>query len=137
MKTEKMRCVKMKVSYTMQCVLECIDIKVVPEIHFEALLKLEATSRTIHFTHYLGGVLSCAKPMVLWCKSGLCTHLVHTLPNAKPSMIHRVLSPIWKKVKKLAVTHSTWQLTASPSQPVPHSHKCLTFPSTSQRHSGT
>jgi len=27
--------------------------------------------------HYLGGVHSCAKPMVLWCKSGLCPHTWH------------------------------------------------------------
>jgi len=27
--------------------------------------------------HYLGGVHSCAKPTVLWCKSGLCPHSSH------------------------------------------------------------
>jgi hypothetical protein len=42
-KVVKMRkSVKMKVSYKMQYVLECINNKVVPEIHFAALLKLEA-----------------------------------------------------------------------------------------------
>jgi len=39
--------VKMSMSYKMWCVLECIGNKVVPEIHFVALLKLKAPARTI------------------------------------------------------------------------------------------
>ena len=63
----------MNLSYEMICALEeCFNNKVVPVIHFVALLKLKAPGRTV------GGVHSCAKPMVLWCKSGLCPHTWHT-----------------------------------------------------------
>ena len=38
----------MNMSYKMNCVLEeCVNNKVVPEIHFVALLKLKAPVRTI------------------------------------------------------------------------------------------
>jgi hypothetical protein len=58
----------------MHCVLEeCINNKVVPGIHFEALLQLKAPARTI----------SVESTLVLnpWCfgaKSGLCPHTRHT-----------------------------------------------------------
>jgi hypothetical protein len=52
---------------------ECTSNEAVPEIHFAALLKLKPPS-----ARYLGGVHSCAKPTVLWCKSGLCLHTWHT-----------------------------------------------------------
>jgi len=58
----------------------CINNKVVPEIPFVALLKLEATARA----------LSCAKPMALWhththsvyadtvCAQALCAQTLYT-----------------------------------------------------------
>jgi hypothetical protein len=108
-----------------QCVRSKERNKVVPEIPFVAVFKLKS------LTHYVGGVHSCAKPTLLWCKSGLCPHAWHTsyiLPSAKASMIHWVLSPNWKKFKKLGVICLTWQLTAPPSELVPQSHKCLMCP---------
>jgi hypothetical protein len=46
-----------------------------------------------------------------WCfgtKSDLCPHLAHILPSAKPSMIHWMFSPNWKKkkIKKLKVINT-------------------------------
>jgi len=56
----------------------------------------------------------------------MSAHLAHILPSAKPSMIHWVYSPSWKKVKKLGVIHSTWQLIASsPLTQVPYVPKSL------------
>ena len=46
--------------------------------------------------HYLCEDHSCAKPMVFWCKSGLCKHLARIFPTAKPPMIHRVFSQTGK-----------------------------------------
>ena len=39
--------------------------------------KLQNESQ-VQLWHYLGGVHSCAKPVVLWCKSCLCPHTWHT-----------------------------------------------------------
>jgi hypothetical protein len=105
-----------------------IKIKVVPEVHLAALLTLKAP------LHALGGVHSCAKPMALRCKSGICPHII---PTAKPSKIHRVFSPNWKKVKKFRVIHFTRQIIAPSSETVSHSCKCLTFPSPLRRYLGT
>ena len=37
----------MNMTYEMYCVLECISNKIVPEIHFVALLKLKDPAHTI------------------------------------------------------------------------------------------
>jgi len=76
---------KMNMSYMMRCVLECIN-KVIPEIDFVALLKMGAPVSSVEIgspcEHYLSGVHSCAKPVVLWCKSVTCPRAWHT------SLIH-------------------------------------------------
>ena len=80
--------------------------------------------------HYLGGVHSCAKPTVLWCNSGLCPHTWHTSsPVQSHPWFNECPPQTGKKIKKLIVMHSTWQIFAPPSELVPHSHKCPMFPS--------
>jgi len=73
--------------------------------------------------------------MMLWCKSGLCPQT--SSPEQSHPWFTECSPQTGKKVKKLWVIHSTWQITALPSEPVPHSHKCLMFPSPSQGHSWT
>ena len=88
-------------SYEMHWVWEeCINGKVVPEICFCSFVAIEGPC-----AHYLGGVHSCAKPMVLWCKSGLCPHPWHTPSPMQDLPWFTECSPqTGKKVKKLSNT---------------------------------
>jgi len=74
-----MKSVKMNTSCKMHCVLQCINNKAVPEIHFVALLKLEVPVCTISVESAHGALVQ------EWSMS---THLAHILPSAEPSMIH-------------------------------------------------
>ena len=118
----------------MQYVLEeCISNEVVPEIHFVALLQLKAPARTISVESTLA--------LNPWCFHARVVY-VHT-PGTHPPQCKAfhdslsVLPKLEKKVKKLTVVHCTWQIIAPPSELVPHSCKCLMFPSPSQGHSET
>jgi len=116
----KMKSVKMNMSYKMHCVLECINNKSCTWDSFCSFVEIGSPC-----VHYLGGVHSCAKPMVLWL-----THLAHILSSAKPSMIHWVFSPSCKKIKKLRVIHclATYCPTfgaCTPLTQVPHVPKYL------------
>jgi hypothetical protein len=102
----------------MHCVLkECINNKVVPEIHFVALLQLKAPARTISVESTLA--------LNPWC-FGAKVAYVHT-PGTHPphcKAIHDSPSvlPKLEKFKKLAVIHSTWQSIAPPSELAPPTH---------------
>jgi len=63
----------MNMSYKMHCVLECINNKSCTWDSFCSFVEIVSPC-----AHYLSGVHSCAKPMVLWCKNGLCPHTWHT-----------------------------------------------------------
>ena len=78
---------------------KCINGKVVPEICFVALLQLKAPVRTISVESTLALNPWCFHARVVYVH----TPGAHTLPSARPSMIHWVFSPNWKKVKKLRV----------------------------------
>ena len=110
----------------------CISNKVVPENHFVALLQLKAPARAISVESTLA--------LNPWCFGAKVVY-VHT-PHTHPPLckaIHDSLSvlPKLEKFSKLTVIHSTWQSIAPPSELVPHSPKCLMFPSPSQGHSET
>ena len=62
--------------------------------------------------HSLGGAHSCAKSMVLWCKSGLYPHTCNTSSPLQNHPWSTVFSPNWKKVKKFRVIHPTFQITS-------------------------
>ena len=75
-----------------------------------------------------------------WCFGAEVVY-VH-VPGAHPPQCKAIhdspsVLPKLKKVKKLAVIHSTWQIIAPPQEPVPPSRKGRTFPTPSQGHSGT
>ena len=102
---------------------ECIRNKVVPEIHFVALLKLKASARTISVESTLA--------LNPWCFGAKVVY-VHT-PGIHPPQckaIYDSLSvlPKLEKIKTLWVIHSTWQIIAPPSEFVPHSSKCPHVP---------
>jgi len=114
------------------CVKECISSEVVPEIHFAALLQLKAPARTISVESTLA--------LNPWCFGAKVVYV--RTPGTHPPQckaIHDSLSvlPKLEKIKKLGVIQSTLQIIAPPQELVPHSHKCLMFPSPSQGHSGT
>ena len=52
---------------------ECLNKKSCTWDWFCRLVEIESPC-----ARYLGGVHSCAKPAVLWCKSGLCPHTWYT-----------------------------------------------------------
>jgi hypothetical protein len=124
---------KTNMSYNMHCVLEWMNkSKVVPQIHFVALLKLEAPARTISVESTLA--------LNPWCFGARVVYVL--TPGTHPlqsKAIHDSLSvlPKLETSKKLRVIHSTWQLITPPHELVPLSSKCLTFPSPSQGHSAT
>ena len=112
--------------------MECMNNKVVPQIHFVAFLQLKAPARTISVESTLA--------LNPWCFGAKVVY-VHT-PGTHPPHCKAVrdslsVLPKLKKFKKLAVIHSTWQSIAPTSELLPHSPKCLMFPSPSHRHSET
>ena len=124
----------MNMSYAM-CVREredCINNKVVPEIHFAALLKLKAPACTISVESTLALNPWCFGAKVVYVRTSSTRP-----PHCKATHDSLSVPPKLEKVKKLRVIHSMWQIIAPPSELVPHSCKCLMFPSPSQGHSGT
>jgi hypothetical protein len=84
----------------MQCVFECINNKVVPEIHFAALLKLEVPARTISVESTLALNPWCFGATVIY------VHTPSTLP-AQRKAIHDSLSVL----PKLEKSQDTWSNT--------------------------
>jgi hypothetical protein len=119
--------VKMKMSYKMKCVLKCINNKGVPEIHFAASLKFEASVCTVSVESTLALNQGCFGARVIY---------VHT-PGTHPPQckaIHdslSVLPKLEKKVKKLGVITlhmATYRPTSRASTPltqVPYVPKSL------------
>jgi hypothetical protein len=117
----------------MCCELQCINNnKAVPEIHFVALLKFEAPTRTISVESTLA--------LNPWCFDAKVGY-VHT-PGTHPPQykaIHDSLS-VLPKLEKSQETQSNTLHMASycpHSELVPLFSKCLMFPSPSQGYSGT
>jgi hypothetical protein len=110
----------MNMGYKMNCVLEvCINNKVVPEIHFVALVKLKAPAHII--------LVECTLVLNPWCFGARVVYV--RTPGAHPShckAIHDSQSvlPKLEKVKKLTVIYSTSQIISPPSQLVTHLCKC-------------
>jgi hypothetical protein len=114
------------------CVRSEENNKVVPEIHFVALLKLKALARPISVESTLA--------LNPWCFGAKVVY-VHT-PGAHPPHCKTFLDPLsvlpkLEKSQETAAIHSTRQIIAPPPELVPHSCMCLMFPSPSQGHSGT
>ena len=100
--------VKMSMKYKVYWVLEeCTNNKIVPEVHFVALLQLKAPARAISVESTLA--------LNPWCFGAKVVY-VHT-PGTHPphcEAIHdslSVLHKLEKKVKKLGL-YFTWQITA-------------------------
>ena len=98
----------------------CINNKVVPEIHFVALLQLKAPARTISVESTLALNPWC------FCAKVVYVHTPHTHPPHCKA-IHDSLSVLPQLEKKLSntVMHPTWQIIAPTSELVPYSCKCL------------